>query len=69
MTLSIITHRSKPVSTHIPSHTPGFRSDIFEAQVIATNDFNFAPPLDILLVPGGLGNRFLERNKDKAIED
>lgn len=38
-------------------------------QLLATHSFANAPPLDILLIPGGLGNRVLEQHNDTAVED
>ena len=36
---------------------------------MATHSFADAPPLDILLVPGGMGNRYLNDTADTAMED
>ncbi|KAL0933449.1 DJ-1/PfpI family protein [Colletotrichum truncatum] len=68
--LSIIAHKVGPVSTRSPPRNaaPGFRQDTLDAQILATHSFSNAPPLDILLVPGGIGNRVLERDNDTAIE-
>ncbi|KAK1828846.1 class I glutamine amidotransferase-like protein [Podospora conica] len=37
--------------------------------MVATHSFADAPALDVLLVPGGMGNRFLNDTADTAMED
>lgn len=37
--------------------------------IVATHTFDNTPPLDILLIPGGIGNRVLDENDDTVIED
>lgn len=44
-------------------------SHMIDAQVVATHSFTTAPPLDVLIVPGGIGEVALLENKDRAIED
>lgn len=36
---------------------------------MASHSFEDAPPLDVLLVPGGFGNVVLEQRNDTSIED
>jgi len=55
MNLSIIARTLDPVSTkqHNPSFNPS--GSIFGQSVVPTHDFTNAPPLDVLLIPGGFG--------------
>ncbi|KAK7445091.1 hypothetical protein VKT23_014952 [Stygiomarasmius scandens] len=57
MNLSIIAKSLEPVSTKYgdPSLNP-FNSNFGES-IVPTHDFTTAPPLDVLLVPGGFGTR------------
>jgi putative intracellular protease/amidase len=64
VSLSIIAREIGLVSSRLPT-TP---ESLFSPSVLATHDFKSAPPLDILLIPGGGGNRFLEKNNDTSIE-
>ncbi|KAF8888088.1 ThiJ/PfpI family protein [Infundibulicybe gibba] len=58
--LSIIAETLAPVSTSIdkPAHNP-FGSD-FHQSVVPTHTFASAPPLDVLIIPGGVGTRYDE---------
>ncbi|KAL8408392.1 hypothetical protein RB594_006997 [Gaeumannomyces avenae] len=61
-----------PPRKNPPPQNPNFPPSIYPAQapsLVATHSFSDAPPLDIILVPGGIGNRVLEENNDTAIED
>lgn len=55
LTLSIISTTLQPVSTLAPSSATV--SPTFAQSVLPTHTLVEAPPLDILIVPGGLGNR------------
>jgi len=52
-TLSIIAATLDPVST-TPSHIP-WVNPTFAQSIVPTHTFDTAPPLDVLLVPGGIG--------------
>ncbi|KAF6807011.1 DJ-1/PfpI family protein [Colletotrichum sojae] len=71
LTLSIIAHEVGPVPTRSPPSGayPDNQPKALEAHVMATHNFANAPPLDILLVPGGSGNGALERENDTTIAD
>lgn len=65
MTISFIWKEAGPVwarspDTQLPIQAPSF---------MATHSFADAPPLDILLIPGGGGSRYLSAINDTAIED
>jgi transcriptional regulator GlxA family with amidase domain len=42
---------------------------MIDVQLVATHDFETAPPLDILIMPGGVGDLHLVEQNDTAIED
>jgi putative intracellular protease/amidase len=44
-------------------------SHVMQAQIVATHSFRNAPPLDILLVPGGMGDFYREETNDTSVED
>lgn len=75
MTLSIISHEKGPVTARPPPHgmgpdsPPMDFSHMMNPSIMATHTFEDAPPLDILLVPGGLGNFALLEAGDDKIED
>eukprot|EP01119_Soliformovum_irregulare_P006330 TRINITY_DN1822_c0_g1_i1.p1 TRINITY_DN1822_c0_g1~~TRINITY_DN1822_c0_g1_i1.p1 ORF type:complete len:316 (-),score=54.04 TRINITY_DN1822_c0_g1_i1:43-990(-) len=52
LTLAIIANQVGPVSTLSPGRTSGIGEE-----VVAHYDFETAPPLDILIIPGGTGAR------------
>jgi transcriptional regulator GlxA family with amidase domain len=54
-TLSVIASSLDPVST-TPTHIP-WANPTFGQTIVPTHTFDTAPPLDVLLIPGGLGNR------------
>lgn len=60
--LSIIATTLDPVST-APNPSMGKKSSKFAQSIVPTHTLENAPPLDVLLVPGGLGTR----NPDPAI--
>lgn len=71
MTLSLIWKTTGPVTAKSPPSV-NIPSAIYPRQapsLVATHTFSTAPDLDILLVPGGGGNRFLAETNDMAIED
>ncbi|KAL3464716.1 class I glutamine amidotransferase-like protein [Aspergillus heterothallicus] len=55
LTLSILSHDLSPVTTKSPSHPASIAQSI-----LPTHTFSDPPPLDVLLVPGGLGTRLLD---------
>ncbi|KAL2848523.1 class I glutamine amidotransferase-like protein [Aspergillus pseudoustus] len=55
LTLSILSHDLSPVTTKTPSSPSSIAQSI-----LPTHTFTNAPPLDVLLVPGGLGTRLLD---------
>ena len=75
ISLSVIAHEVGPVTSKSPPRRnpptlpPGMTMPTMSPSILATHTFETAPPLDIILVPGGLGNRVLEENNDTAIED
>lgn len=62
MTLSLIAEKTGPVTSRPPSHVmeegkePMDLGFMIGASISATHTFEDAPALDILLVPGGIGN-------------
>ncbi|KAI9741794.1 MAG: hypothetical protein M1834_000180 [Cirrosporium novae-zelandiae] len=62
--LSLIAHSKDPVSTMPPSdiHRNPTNSSCSQS-IIPTHTFKNAPPLDVLIVPGGLGTRVEENIK------
>src|SRR5690349_10131282 len=74
MNLSVIAHQTGPVHSRPPLHhgpdgMPMDMTHMIDAQIVATHTFATAPPLDILIVSGGIGDLTLQENKDSAIED
>ncbi|KXX74660.1 Isonitrile hydratase [Madurella mycetomatis] len=78
MTLSMLWKETGPVWArppplrNPPSPNPNIPPAIYPVQgprFVATHTFTDAPPLDILFVPGGGGNRALHENNDTVIED
>jgi len=72
--LSVIAHATGAVHSRPPLHhgADGMVMDMthmIDAQVVATHTFATAPPLDVLIVPGGIGDITLQENKDTSIED
>lgn len=75
MTLSTISFSTGPVSartprpfTRYPSPTPFDPSFVLNPQIMATHDFTTAPPLDVIIVPGGSGDFLLDNQNDFSIE-
>ncbi len=74
MTLSVIAKEagavhSRPPLHHGPDGSVMDMSGMIDSQVVATHTFETAPPLDILMVPGGIGDLTLAEHKDRTIED
>ncbi|KAK3986416.1 DJ-1/PfpI family protein [Cladorrhinum sp. PSN332] len=78
MTLSLIWKETGPVWARSPPRRtppnpnatiPAAIYPIQAPHILATHTFATAPALDILLVPGGIGNRVLHENGDTIIED
>ncbi|KAF8152583.1 DJ-1/PfpI family protein [Crassisporium funariophilum] len=64
--LSIIAETLVPVSTKPPVPFSNPRSD-FSQSINPTHTFASCPPIDVLIVPGGIGNRVSE-NIDPVVE-
>jgi putative intracellular protease/amidase len=75
MTLAVIAAAAGPVTSGAPRHQmmtgtpPMDLGYMLQPTVVATHTFRNAPALDVLLVPGGLGNLALEQAGDTSIED
>jgi len=74
MSLSIIAEKTGPIHTRASAHKTvgGMVMDSsagLDAAIIATHTFDNAPPLDVILVPGGMGNRALVQSGNTKIED
>jgi putative intracellular protease/amidase len=76
MSLSIIAKETGPITSRVPTHRmdesmPLMQSQSLSPQIVATHTFDTAPMLDILLIPGGGGNRVFEQPgaEDFAIEE
>jgi len=74
MTLSVIAKHTGPIHSRPPIHhgpdgTPMDMTNMIDAQIVATHTFNTAPPLDILIVPGGIGDLTLHEQNDTSIEE
>jgi transcriptional regulator GlxA family with amidase domain len=74
ITLSIIAKQTGPIHSRPPPHhgPDGSEMDMskmIDAQIVATHTFETAPPLDILIVTGGVGDLTLMEQKDTSIED
>ncbi|KAF3913586.1 hypothetical protein ABW20_dc0107691 [Dactylellina cionopaga] len=52
----------------VPGQPPVDLSYMISAQLVATHTFATAPKLDILLIPGGMGNMALVEQNDTSIE-
>ncbi|CAN8096000.1 unnamed protein product [Discula destructiva] len=57
MNLHILAATLDPVSTARPPDFPGGVGSQFAQRILPTHTFATAPPLDVLLVPGGIGTR------------
>ncbi|KAF5338031.1 hypothetical protein D9758_014264 [Tetrapyrgos nigripes] len=55
--LSIIAQTLDPVSTKYRDPSVNPLNSNFGESVVPTHDFSNAPPLDVLIIPGGLGTR------------
>ncbi|KAL2148031.1 hypothetical protein VTI28DRAFT_87 [Corynascus sepedonium] len=66
--IGLVTSKSPPFEAD-PNTPPPLGLLRFGPQVLATHSFENAPPLDILVVPGGIGNRILEQQNNTAMED
>ena len=55
--LSFIAETLDPVSTKLPSWAKNVANSNFGQGVVPTHTFETAPPLDVLIVPGGPGTR------------
>lgn len=78
MTISFLWKTAGPVSSVGPPRlypaapNPNLPAAVYPRQavsIVATHSFANAPPLDVLLVPGGMGNRYLNDTADTAMED
>lgn len=71
--LSVISHAAGLVTTKVPPfHDPSSsksKAATMASYIEATHSFADAPPLDILLIPGGVGNRALQENNDTSVQD
>lgn len=74
LTLSFISSTTGPVSARPPPHTifPGNPSSdysfILGPSTVATHTFDDAPALDVIIVPGGVGDWTLEQSNNTSIE-
>lgn len=77
MTLATIAHTTGPISSRIPlqrmddnnsSSPPDDFGFMLGPSMLATHTFEDAPALDVIIVPGGLGNSALIQANDTAIE-
>ena len=57
MSLSLIAETLDPVSTKIPPWATNPANSTFGQEVVPTHTFDTAPPLDVLIIPGGAGTR------------
>lgn len=69
MSVAIIAKETGPVHARPPSNIVMDLSHMLDAQIIATHSFATAPPLDLLIVAGGLGFNTLVANNDTTVED
>lgn len=72
--LSVISHKVGPVTSKTPPRkgqpgAPPPERVTIGPYVMATHSFDNSPPLDILLIPGGLGNRVLEERGNTRMEE
>ncbi|KAF2467376.1 class I glutamine amidotransferase-like protein [Lindgomyces ingoldianus] len=74
MTLSLISFTTGPVASRPPGHLmdpsmpPVDTSHMIGPTTVATHTFENAPPLDIIMVPGGMGNVALEQENNTVME-
>lgn len=74
MTLSFISFETGPISSGTPEHRmqpndpPMDLSYVLSPATVATHTFANAPALDVILVPGGLGNVALEQANNTTIQ-
>ncbi len=57
MNLSLIAETLDPVSTQAPGEELNPKGSSFAETVVPTHTFANAPPLDVLIIPGGVGTR------------
>lgn len=57
LSLSLIAATLEPVSTNSPLADGNPMGSSFHQSVVPTHTFRTAPPLDVLIVPGGIGTR------------
>lgn len=75
ISVSIIAEEIGPVQAGIPpyAHMAGAPTSDFghvvAPSIIATDDFDVAPPIDIMFVPGGLGVVSQEQKNNTSVED
>jgi transcriptional regulator GlxA family with amidase domain len=74
MNLSVIAKTTGPVHSRPPLHhgSDGMPMDMtmmIDAQIVATHSFQTAPPVDVLIIPGGIGELTLVEQDDRSIED
>ncbi|KAF3314425.1 hypothetical protein TWF173_004768 [Orbilia oligospora] len=73
-TISFIASQTGPITSRCPPHVmvpgqpPVNLDHLISVSLTATHTFATAPPLDILLIPGGMGNMVLVENNDTSIE-
>ncbi|KAK0651153.1 class I glutamine amidotransferase-like protein [Cercophora newfieldiana] len=60
---------SRPPAHHGPDGMPMDMSHMIDAQIVATHTFVTAPPLDILIVTGGIGDLTLQEQNDTSVEE
>ena len=68
MNLFLIADTMAPVSTTVRNRTVNSAGSRFGEGVLPTHTFATAPPLDVLMVPGGLGTRAPEAELQSAID-
>ncbi|KAK6334490.1 hypothetical protein TWF730_003705 [Orbilia blumenaviensis] len=74
MTVSFIASQTGPISSRSPPHVmvpgepPVNLDHLIAVSLHATHTFSTAPKLNILLIPGGMGNMVLVENNDTSIE-
>ncbi|KAK1751173.1 isonitrile hydratase [Echria macrotheca] len=73
ITLSLIATSLSPVTSrppnhHLPDGSTMDMSHAFDLHLLPTHTFTTAPPLDILIVPGGAGDLSLIEHADRSIE-
>lgn len=75
MVLSIIATETGLISAGYPRHLmtpdgpPMDLGHMLQPRIEATHTFTNAPALDVLLIPGGMGNVALEQANDTSVED